>query len=59
MYNKLGEDVKHILSQRGRRIHIVFDNRFHGMEVQMFTDGRSEEKNTVDHRYFFGCIVLI
>ena len=59
MYNKLGEDVKHILSQRRRRIHIVFDNRLHGMKVQMFTDGWCEEKNTVNHGNFFGSIVLI
>ena len=59
MYNKLGGNAEQIVSQWGRSMQIVLNNHIQRLEVQTFTDGRSEEKHAVNHRYLFGCVVLV
>lgn len=58
-YNKLGSNTEQIVSQRGRSMQIVLNNRIQRLEVQTFTDRRSEEKHAVNHGYLFGCVVLV
>lgn len=59
MYNKLGGNTEQIVSQRGRSMQIVLNNHIQRLEVQTFTDGRSEEKHAMNHGYLFGCVVLV